>query len=88
MKNAEACKLMDKLYRYHHEASGDVLLLDGAFNIESVAFKGQMRQPYKDLDDFHKVDHFYLLLSSNALHFGEGNDIMHTNEKISTCSPL
>lgn len=54
VKNAEACKLTKDHYRYYDDASGDILELDCAFNIISFAFKGQISQPYKDLDDFQK----------------------------------
>ncbi|KAL2925713.1 Calmodulin-binding protein 60 C [Bienertia sinuspersici] len=56
VENAEACNLTNELYKYKYldDASGDVLKLDCAFNVESVTFKGQASQPYEFLDKYQK----------------------------------
>ncbi|XP_021742645.1 calmodulin-binding protein 60 F-like isoform X2 [Chenopodium quinoa] len=50
VKNAEACTLTKEQYRYYDDASGDDLILDCAFNIKRVTFKGGTTQLYKSLD--------------------------------------
>ncbi|XP_021772784.1 uncharacterized protein LOC110736786 isoform X2 [Chenopodium quinoa] len=50
VKNAEACILTKEQYRYYDDASGDDLILDCAFNIKRVTFKGGTTRLYESLD--------------------------------------
>ncbi|KAL9248194.1 hypothetical protein vseg_021546 [Gypsophila vaccaria] len=54
VENAEACVLTTNLYRYYDTAAGVELLLNCAFNIESVKFTGQISQLYESLSDHQK----------------------------------